>query len=90
MVPDMSGVSMKNYTFTILVEMVEPFTYLKESATSLEGNDRYEGFAIDLFEKLADDLGFICDFKVTNLSYGGWKDSINQSYGVVREIEQGR
>ncbi|XP_063363019.1 glutamate receptor ionotropic, kainate 3-like [Cydia amplana] len=88
LMPDITGESiMRNLTFKILVAMVSPFCYLKESATTLTGNDRYEGFAIDLFEKLADELGFQCEFEVTSLKYGGWNETLNDTDGIAGEID---
>ncbi|XP_047990259.1 glutamate receptor ionotropic, kainate 3-like [Leguminivora glycinivorella] len=91
MIPDITGESiMRNLTFKILVAMVSPFCYLKESSTTLTGNDRYEGFAIDLFEKLADELEFQYEFEVTTLPYGGWVEEKNDADGITGEIYHGR
>ncbi|VVD05443.1 unnamed protein product, partial [Leptidea sinapis] len=49
-------------------ELYESWTYgssiFNFMKTKLEGNDRYEGFTIDLIEKIADILGFSYEFEV--------------------------
>ncbi|KAI8421752.1 hypothetical protein MSG28_009716 [Choristoneura fumiferana] len=64
-----------------------PYTYLKESTEALEGNDRYEGYAIDLFQKLGDMLGFNCEFE-NNEVYGSYKNG--KLTGMVKEIAEER
>lgn len=39
----------------------------------MEGNDRYEGFTIDLIDKLSEILGFNYEFEVEN-NYGKLRD----------------
>ncbi|XP_015121885.1 glutamate receptor ionotropic, kainate 2 [Diachasma alloeum] len=47
-----------NKTFTILIALLDPYNMLKESATMRTGNDRYEGFAIDIIQELSKMLHF--------------------------------
>lgn len=58
---------------------------MKESETELEGNDRYEGFAIDLIARLADMLDFGYEFEEEadygSLSNGKWS-------GMVQKIRE--
>ncbi|KAI5645988.1 ligand-gated ion channel domain-containing protein [Phthorimaea operculella] len=55
---------MKNKSFLVLVGVAPPFTYTRESATKLTGNDQYEGFAVDLIEALSKMLAFNYELKV--------------------------
>ncbi|CAG4929969.1 unnamed protein product [Colias eurytheme] len=55
---------MRNKTFKVLISTTPPYGYVKESSLRLEGNDRYEGFTIDLIDMIADKLGFSYEFEV--------------------------
>ncbi|XP_053604549.1 glutamate receptor ionotropic, kainate 2-like [Plodia interpunctella] len=57
-VPDVPADSMENRTFTVLIAVNAPYVMVKESTERLSGNDRYEGFCIELIERLAEHLHF--------------------------------
>ncbi|KAL0880160.1 hypothetical protein ABMA27_002631 [Loxostege sticticalis] len=56
--------ALKNKTLKVLITTTGPYGYLKHSDQKLEGNDRYEGFSIDLIEKISEILGFSYEFEV--------------------------
>ncbi|XP_050308479.1 glutamate receptor ionotropic, kainate 2-like [Anthonomus grandis grandis] len=56
--------SLRNKTFTVIISLTEPYGMLKDSSESLVGNDRYEGFAIDLIHELSLLEGFNYTFIV--------------------------
>lgn len=39
--------------FEKVILQTEPYTFLKDSSEKLVGNDRYEGFGVDLIEEMA-------------------------------------
>ena len=43
-----------------------PYTMLKETSQKLVGNDRYEGFCIDLIDEISKHLGFNYTFSVSS------------------------
>ncbi|KAJ3640718.1 hypothetical protein Zmor_027262, partial [Zophobas morio] len=57
-------VSLRNKTFKVVTALTAPYTMLKETRDQLFGNDRYEGFAIDIIEELAKIEGFNYTFEV--------------------------
>lgn len=58
----------------------------KDSTIQLYGNDRYEGFAIDMVEQLARLLGFSYEFLIQeNNNYGDTKDNVTWD-GMIGEI----
>ena len=60
---------------------------LKQSTTKLTGNNRYEGFAVELIQRLAERLGFNYTFVMHKDDvYGGVDTKTNISTGMVREI----
>ncbi|CAH0586965.1 unnamed protein product [Chrysodeixis includens] len=67
--------ALRNKTLKVLISTTAPYGYLKDSHEKLEGNDRYEGFTIDLIERLSDLLGFSYEFAVEN-NYGSKKKGV--------------
>lgn len=65
----------------------EPFVMYKESAEKLTGNDRYEGYCIDLLRHIADILQFNYTIhKVKDNAYGS-ADPVTKSWnGLVGEL----
>ncbi|KAL0275560.1 UNVERIFIED_CONTAM: hypothetical protein PYX00_003377 [Menopon gallinae] len=59
---DLNGVgddeNLVNKTFIVLIAMSPPYGMLKEDSRQLSGNDRFEGFGIDLIHELSLMLGF--------------------------------
>lgn len=60
---------------------------MKESALELEGNDRYEGFAVDLIIRIADMLGFSYEFEVEK-DYGSWSVEHRKWTGMVEILRE--
>lgn len=62
-----------------------PYGMLKESATKLSGNDRLEGFGIDLIHELSLMLGFNYTFLIQE--DGVYGSPVNGQWnGMVREL----
>lgn len=60
---------------------------LKESTTKLTGNNRYEGFGVELIQRLAERLGFNYTFVMhKDDSYGYYDTATKTSTGMIREI----
>ncbi|CAH4033917.1 glutamate receptor ionotropic, kainate 3-like [Pieris brassicae] len=78
---------MRNKTFKVLISTTPPYGYIKESIMKLEGNDRYEGFTIDLIDKIADILGFNYEFEVEG-DYGSFDDDTQKWSGMVLKLRE--
>ncbi|CAH2047187.1 unnamed protein product, partial [Iphiclides podalirius] len=76
---------MKNRTFKVLITRTPPYGYVKESSDQLEGNDRYEGFTIDLIEKLSEILGFGYEFEVED-EYGSRDPVTHKWNGMALQL----
>lgn len=60
---------------------------LKDSAQQLSGNDRFEGFGIDLINELSLMLGFNYTFQLQEDGvYGGINNVTKEWTGMIREI----
>lgn len=57
------------------------------SGTGLKGNDRYEGFGVDLIEELAKMYGFKYEFVVQeNGDYGTQKGNSTEWSGMIGKV----
>ena len=60
---------------------------LKETSESLTGNDRFEGFCIDLIDEIAQHLGFNYTFQIEQSgSYGSKNKETGEWNGMIREL----
>ncbi|KAG7262846.1 hypothetical protein CRUP_035905 [Coryphaenoides rupestris] len=69
-----------------LIEHEEPYVMLKKSDKALVGNDRFEGFCIDLLKELANILGFSYEIRLVPDGKYGSQDDKGQWNGMVREL----
>uniref|UniRef100_A0A452J2L3 Glutamate receptor n=1 Tax=Gopherus agassizii TaxID=38772 RepID=A0A452J2L3_9SAUR len=69
------------------LEKEEPYVMFKKSDKPLYGNDRFEGYCIDLLRELATILGFTYEIRlVEDGKYGAQDDASGQWNGMVREL----
>lgn len=59
---------------------------LKKSDKALVGNDRFEGFCIDLLKELAGILGFTYEIRLVPDGKYGSQDEKGQWNGIIREL----
>lgn len=59
---------------------------LKKSDKALVGNDRFEGFCIDLLKELANILGFTYEIRLVPDGRYGSQDDKGQWNGMIREL----
>ncbi|KAK0131484.1 Glutamate receptor ionotropic, kainate 3 [Merluccius polli] len=64
----------------------EPYVMLKKSDKALVGNDRFEGFCIDLLKELANILGFSYEIRLVADGKYGSQDDKGQWNGMIREL----
>uniref|UniRef100_A0A8B9H1I9 Glutamate receptor n=1 Tax=Astyanax mexicanus TaxID=7994 RepID=A0A8B9H1I9_ASTMX len=69
------------------LEKEEPYVMFKKSDKPLCGNDRFEGYCVDLLRELASILGFRYEIQlVEDGKYGALEESTGQWNGMVREL----
>uniref|UniRef100_A0A673GN97 Uncharacterized protein n=1 Tax=Sinocyclocheilus rhinocerous TaxID=307959 RepID=A0A673GN97_9TELE len=69
------------------VSQEEPYVMFKKSDKPLYGNDRFEGFCVDLLRELSGILGFRYEMRlVEDGKYGAFEESTGQWNGMVREL----
>uniref|UniRef100_A0A8B9PQT1 Glutamate receptor n=1 Tax=Apteryx owenii TaxID=8824 RepID=A0A8B9PQT1_APTOW len=64
----------------------EPFVMFRKSDTALFGNDRFEGYCIDLLKELAIILGFTYEIRLVEDGKYGAQDDKGQWNGMVKEL----
>ena len=84
-----SSISMKNLQLVITTVLNEPYTMLRDSAERKEGNDRFEGYGIDLIEELSKILQFKYTFQLVKDKAYGVKNKNGEWNGMIGEILRG-
>ncbi|XP_028050144.1 glutamate receptor ionotropic, kainate 2 isoform X2 [Monomorium pharaonis] len=79
--------SLRNQHFIILISLTDPYGMLKESTDVITGNERYEGFAIDIIQEMSMLLGFNYTFEVqTDNAYGSFNNVTKKWNGMLGKI----
>ncbi|XP_023937960.2 glutamate receptor ionotropic, kainate 2-like [Bicyclus anynana] len=83
--------SMKGKHFIVITALSAPYGMLKESSKQLEGNDRYEGFGIEIIEELAkmNEFNYTFDIQVDGV-YGSYDSKTGKWTGMMEKIMDGR
>ncbi|XP_054637242.1 glutamate receptor ionotropic, kainate 3 [Dunckerocampus dactyliophorus] len=82
--------SLANRSLLITTILEEPYVMLKKSDKALVGNDRFEGFCIDLLKELATILGFTYEIRLVPDGKYGSQDDKGQWNGMIRELIEHR
>ncbi|KAJ4452356.1 hypothetical protein ANN_03889, partial [Periplaneta americana] len=78
--------SLQNRTFIVLTALSEPYGMLRRSSESLTGNDRFEGFGIQLIQELSLMLGFNYTFQLEQ-AYGSYNKETGEWNGMIRALQ---
>lgn len=74
----------------VVPSQTHPYGMLKESASMMTGNERYEGFGIDIIQELSKILGFNYTFQVqADNIYGSLSKKTGQWNGMIRKLRDG-
>uniref|UniRef100_A0AAQ4PUP1 Glutamate receptor n=1 Tax=Gasterosteus aculeatus aculeatus TaxID=481459 RepID=A0AAQ4PUP1_GASAC len=79
--------SLSNRSLVVSTILEEPYVMFKKSDKPLYGNDRFEGYCIDLLKELANILGFTYEVRlVEDGRYGAQDENTGQWNGIVKEL----
>nr|XP_014354085.1 PREDICTED: glutamate receptor ionotropic, kainate 3 isoform X1 [Latimeria chalumnae]XP_014354089.1 PREDICTED: glutamate receptor ionotropic, kainate 3 isoform X1 [Latimeria chalumnae] len=78
--------SLTNRSLVITTILEEPYVMFKKSDKALFGNDRFEGYCIDLLKELAFILGFTYEIRLVDDGKYGAPDEKGQWNGMVKEL----
>ncbi|XP_044262845.1 glutamate receptor ionotropic, kainate 2-like [Tribolium madens] len=82
--------SLRNKTFKVITCLTDPYCMLKETSIQLFGNDRFEGFAIDLIHELSLMEGFNYTFILREDKQNGDKNqSTGEWSGMIGDVIDG-
>ncbi|KAK5650421.1 hypothetical protein RI129_001450 [Pyrocoelia pectoralis] len=82
---------MRNKLFTVLTTLTEPYGMLKNVSATLTGNDRYEGFGIDVIHELSKKLEFRYQIILQEDGMYGTLNARTKTWnGMLGEIRAGR
>lgn len=75
-------------TLTVATIIDHPYTTLRESPTTLTGNERYEGYIVDLIDQIAKALDFKYELQIVEDGRYGSSDN-GQWNGLIGEVQSG-
>lgn len=82
--------ALTNKTFTVIIAMSPPYGMLKDDSKQLSGNNRFEGFGIDLIQELSQMLGFNYSFIVQHDNDNGSLNKKTKKWsGMMKEVMEG-
>jgi len=61
---------------------------LKEGHSKLEGNDKYEGYAVDLIQMIAEEINITYEFNLRNDGNGKRDKKTNKWNGIIGEVQE--
>ncbi|KAJ8927384.1 hypothetical protein NQ314_020159 [Rhamnusium bicolor] len=83
--------SLRNKTFIVIITLTDPYGMMKETHETLTGNDRFEGFGIDLIQKLSEMEGFNYTFILREDKKNGAKDPVTGRWsGMIGDLLEHR
>ncbi|XP_065102415.2 glutamate receptor ionotropic, kainate 3 [Paramisgurnus dabryanus] len=82
--------SLSNRSLVITTILEDPYVMLKKSDKALVGNDRFEGFCIDLLKELSSILGFSYEIHLVQDGKYGFQDDKGQWNGMIKELMEHR
>uniref|UniRef100_A0A670JSX1 Glutamate receptor n=1 Tax=Podarcis muralis TaxID=64176 RepID=A0A670JSX1_PODMU len=78
--------SLTNRSLIVTTVLEEPFVMFIKSDTVLSGNDRFEGYCVDLLREVSRILGFSYEIRVVEDGKYGAQDEKGQWNGMIREL----
>ncbi|XP_076034612.1 glutamate receptor ionotropic, kainate 2-like isoform X3 [Oratosquilla oratoria] len=79
--------SLQNKTLIISTILADPYTMLRETSERMTGNDRYEGFCVDLIHEIALVLGFNYTLKLaSDGKHGKYHENTDKWDGMIGEL----
>ncbi|ELK01957.1 Glutamate receptor, ionotropic kainate 3 [Pteropus alecto] len=78
--------SLTNRSLIVTTVLEEPFVMFRKSDKTLFGNDRFEGYCIDLLKELAHILGFSYEIRLVEDGKYGAQDDKGQWNGMIKEL----
>ncbi|KAL1451885.1 hypothetical protein WDU94_006220 [Cyamophila willieti] len=82
--------SFRNMTFRVVIALTPPYGMVKDSPVTLRGNDRYEGYSVDLIQELSQLMGFNYTLEVqVDKKQGNYDNDTKRWNGMIGKILYG-
>ncbi|XP_004696796.1 glutamate receptor 1 isoform X1 [Echinops telfairi] len=83
--------SVQNRTYIVTTILEDPYVMLKKNANQFEGNDRYEGYCVELAAEIAKHVGYSYRLEIVSDGKYGARDPDSKAWnGMVGELVYGR
>ncbi|XP_037357171.1 glutamate receptor 1 isoform X2 [Talpa occidentalis] len=83
--------SVQNRTYIVTTILEDPYVMLKKNANQFEGNDRYEGYCVELAAEIAKHVGYSYRLEIVGDGKYGARDPDTKAWnGMVGELVYGR
>ncbi|XP_067423254.1 glutamate receptor 1 isoform X3 [Emydura macquarii macquarii] len=88
---DNESVILQNRTYIVTTILEDPYVMLKKNANQFEGNERYEGYCVELAAEIAKHVGYQYRLEIVSDGKYGARDPDNKAWnGMVGELVYGR
>uniref|UniRef100_A0A8D9EDN7 Glutamate receptor ionotropic, kainate 3 n=2 Tax=Cacopsylla melanoneura TaxID=428564 RepID=A0A8D9EDN7_9HEMI len=82
--------SLRNMTLRVVIALTPPYGMVKDSFVTLRGNDRYEGYSVDLIQELSQLMGFNYTLEVqVDKKQGNYDNNTKRWNGMIGKILYG-
>ncbi|PKK21843.1 glutamate receptor, ionotropic, AMPA 1, transcript variant X3 [Columba livia] len=83
--------SLQNRTYIVTTILEDPYVMLKKNANQFEGNERYEGYCVELAAEIAKHVGYHYRLEIVRDGKYGARDPDTKTWnGMVGELVYGR
>ncbi|XP_025421256.1 glutamate receptor ionotropic, kainate 2-like isoform X2 [Sipha flava] len=83
-------VGSKNKTFIVSSKITEPYLMLKDDHAKLIGNDKYEGYVVDLIAMIAEEMNITYEINLRSDGNGKRDKKTNKWNGIIGEVQEMR
>ncbi|XP_041337838.1 glutamate receptor 1 isoform X4 [Pyrgilauda ruficollis] len=85
------SMSLQNRTYIVTTILEDPYVMLKKNANQFEGNERYEGYCVELAAEIAKHVGYHYRLEIVRDGKYGARDPDTKTWnGMVGELVYGR
>ncbi|XP_050526874.1 glutamate receptor ionotropic, kainate 2-like isoform X2 [Daktulosphaira vitifoliae] len=77
-----------NKTFIVVSKITEPYMMLKDDHKDRVGNDKYQGYVVDLIEMIAREINITYEFRLRNDGNGKKDKKTGKWSGLIGEVQE--
>ncbi|XP_050427758.1 glutamate receptor ionotropic, kainate 2-like [Adelges cooleyi] len=77
-----------NKTFIVASKITEPYMMLKDDHVNRVGNDKYQGYVVDLIQMIAEEINITYEFRLRNDGNGKKDKKTGKWNGLIGEVQE--